>query len=76
MELSFDCPVDYQAMEDKSAALEAQRKQALKKGRDVTAQKLAIEVRLIANYAVDPPDTIQCIISPTLSPTTLHYTTD
>ena len=31
-------------MEDKGAALEAQRKQALKKGRDVTAQKLALEV--------------------------------
>ena len=42
-------------MEDKGAALEAQRKQALKKGRDVTAQKLALEVSFMKKYTtIDP----------------------
>ena len=45
-----DLMADYQAMEDKGAALEAQRKQALKKGRDVTAQKLSLEVSLVTKF--------------------------
>lgn len=42
-------------MEDKGVALEAQRKQALKKGRDVTAQKLVLEVSFMKKYTtIDP----------------------
>ena len=51
-----DLTADCQAMEDKGTALEMQRKQALKKGRDVTAQKLALEVSLVDNYTVYEPD--------------------
>ena len=42
-----DLVADYKEAEDKGAALEAQRKLALKKGREATAQKLVVEVRVL-----------------------------
>jgi hypothetical protein len=41
-----DLVADFKEAEDKGAALEAQRKLAQKKGREATAQKLVVEVRL------------------------------